>query len=57
VILAASVPTGGVATATMDGTGLMFEESATLSNYADGNSPSWAWSGAPNNSSSTGPPQ
>ncbi|MDN5275911.1 MAG: prepilin-type N-terminal cleavage/methylation protein [Candidatus Saccharibacteria bacterium] len=41
---------------TLDGTGLMITEGNTLYNFADGASTNWAWSGAVNNSSSTGPP-
>ena len=33
----------------------MITEGPTLYNYADGASTGWAWSGAPNNSTSTGP--
>ncbi len=35
---------------------IMLTEGSTLPTYADGNSPSWAWSGTTNNSSSSGPP-
>lgn len=56
--LQAYAPTGlGVAGATIDATGMMFVQSSSLTNYADGNTPSWAWTGAANNSTSTGPPQ
>ena len=56
--LQAYAPTGlGVANATIDATGMMFVQSSTLTNYADGNTTNWAWSGTPNNSTSTGPPQ
>ncbi len=40
---------------TYDATGLMVTRGSTLYNYADGNSPSWIWSGTPNASTSTGP--
>lgn len=40
---------------TLDGTGLMVTRGSTAYNYADGYSASWAWSGTPNNSISTGP--
>lgn len=49
-------PGGGVIGATLDGTGMMFEDSATLNNFADGNSPDWVWNSTVNLSSSTGPP-
>jgi prepilin-type N-terminal cleavage/methylation domain-containing protein len=49
-------PGGGVINATLDGTGMLFEDSATLNNFADGNSPDWVWNGTANLSSSTGPP-
>lgn len=35
---------------------VMVTQGATLHNYADGSSSDWAWSGAVNNSTSTGPP-
>lgn len=41
---------------TLDGTGLMVTAGSTLYNYTDGNSPGWKWNGAPNASTSTGPP-
>ncbi len=41
---------------TLDGTGLMITQGSTLYNYADGNSPGWAWTGTPNASTSIGPP-
>jgi prepilin-type N-terminal cleavage/methylation domain-containing protein len=34
----------------------LVEKSATLHNYADGNSPNWVWNGSVNNATSTGPP-
>ena len=40
---------------TLDGTALMIAEGSAVPNYADGNSPSWTWNGASNNSTSTGP--
>ena len=56
--LQAYAPTSlGVANATVDGTGMMFVQSSTLTSYADGNSSDWTWTGAANNSTSTGPPQ
>lgn len=35
----------------------MVQSGATLNNYADGNTASWIWNGASNNSTSTGPAQ
>lgn len=35
--------------------GVMITETDTLYNFADGNTSSWSWSGAQNNSTSTGP--
>jgi prepilin-type N-terminal cleavage/methylation domain-containing protein len=56
--LQAYAPTGlGVAGATIDATGMMFVQSSSLSNYADGNTPNWIWTGTANNSTSSGPPQ
>lgn len=40
---------------TIDATGLMLTDGSSLTAYADGNSPGWAWTGASNNSYSTGP--
>lgn len=34
----------------------MVEKSTSASNFADGDSPNWAWNGAANSSTSTGPP-
>lgn len=34
---------------------VMFTEGSTLSNFGDGNTASWVWNGAANNSTSTGP--
>jgi prepilin-type N-terminal cleavage/methylation domain-containing protein len=36
--------------------GVMQTEGSTLYNYADGTTANWAWAGATNNSTSTGPP-
>jgi prepilin-type N-terminal cleavage/methylation domain-containing protein len=47
----------GVSGSTIDATGMMFVQSSTLTNFADGNSPDWTWTGTANNSTSTGPPQ
>jgi prepilin-type N-terminal cleavage/methylation domain-containing protein len=56
--LQAYAPTGlGVANATIDATGMMFVESSSLANYADGDSTDWIWNGTPHASTSTGPPQ
>jgi prepilin-type N-terminal cleavage/methylation domain-containing protein len=41
---------------TLDVTGLMAASTSSNPGYADGNSPSWVWSGTPNASTSTGPP-
>lgn len=41
--------------ATLDFTGLMVTTGSTTGNYADGNSPNWAWNGSVNASSSSGP--
>lgn len=41
---------------TWDVTGIMATQGSTLYNYADGNSPGWSWTGAPNASTSFGPP-
>jgi prepilin-type N-terminal cleavage/methylation domain-containing protein len=41
---------------TMEVDAVMVNSGSTLYNYADGNTPGWAWSGATNNSPSTGPP-
>lgn len=41
--------------ATIDETGLMVTVGPTSTNFADGNSPGWTWTGAPNDSTSTGP--
>lgn len=40
---------------TLDGTGLLVTDGSALNAFADGNSAGWAWNGAPNNSTSTGP--
>ena len=40
---------------TFDSTALLVTQGSTLYNYADGNSPSWIWSGTPNISMSFGP--
>lgn len=54
--LQAYAPSGaGVAGATVDATGMMFVQSSTLANYADGNSTDWVWSGTPHASTSSGP--
>jgi prepilin-type N-terminal cleavage/methylation domain-containing protein len=56
--LQAYAPTGlGVAGSTIDATGMMFTQTNSLTNFGDGNSPNWAWTGTANNSTSTGPPQ
>lgn len=47
----ASWPSG----ATIDATGLMISNSSTVPTFADGNSSGWVWTGAANNSASTGP--
>lgn len=46
-----STPTGLV----FDGDALIVSAGTTQQNYADGNSPNWAWNGSVNNSTSTGP--
>ncbi len=53
--LAFSGPTTCPATSTYDVTGVMLSEVSNLPVYADGDSSGWAWTGTPNNSSSTGP--
>lgn len=42
-------------TSTYDATAVMVTPGSTLYNYADGDSPGWAWTGDPNSSTSTGP--
>jgi prepilin-type N-terminal cleavage/methylation domain-containing protein len=55
--LQAYAPSGaGVTGATVDATGMMFVQSSTLTNYADGSSTDWAWGGTPHASTSSGPP-
>lgn len=41
---------------TIDTTGLMITDGATLYNYADGNASGWAWNGTANSATSSGPP-
>jgi prepilin-type N-terminal cleavage/methylation domain-containing protein len=56
VRLQLGAPGGGVIGATLDGTAMMFVNSSTVHNFADGNTSNWIWNGTPNLSSSTGPP-
>jgi len=54
---AGSGGTNWVAGDYIDADSLIVVNSSTQYNYADGNSPDWAWTGTANNSTSTGPPQ
>lgn len=53
--VAFSGPTACPAASTYDLTGAMISEVSELPAYADGDSSGWAWTGAANNSASTGP--
>lgn len=46
---------GGVIGAMFDATAVMFTQSSTPYNFADGNTANWAWNGTPDYSTSTGP--
>jgi len=47
----------GTTGATLDATGMLFEQSADLHGYADGDTLGWVWNGTPNDATSTGLPR
>jgi len=47
----------GTTGATLDATGMMFEQSADLHGYADGDTFGWVWNGASNDATSSGLPR
>jgi len=46
----------GTIGATLDATGMLFEQSADLHGYADGDTPGWVWNGPSNSATSSGLP-